>query len=227
MEDEHFQKRQYDDRYKSKSVELKHNNILKKFFLPLGASSKESIYWERQTEYDNNNNILCTDVDKEMDLHIDILFGKRKSFDHKFTENFLISCLEKHKIKKTKHFSRNANEMMITYYVPITHSIKLNKACKVSEFEYANEKNPDNFNNRTNITEENLKTLKYDVCIRNTEYLCDDSYKRYSPEWFYGKDTRPKNSSKSILNQDLKNQVNEYYSNTNFSDINIDEIEKN
>lgn len=143
------------------------------------------------------NNYLCTDFDDELNIYQHIFAENKKIKEIKydktrFSNDTIIEMLEKYKKDKVKKYSRYNNDITTTYTLPVTHSVWINKANKISKDFITDTTQPTNF-------------IKYVVTSKDSHEVFDNSYSgRCSPEWKWSRDPRPKGSGKLQIKKDMK-----------------------
>lgn len=169
----------------------------------------EHVTIERTGQLDSNKNELYTEIDRHLNLYSKIKWGAKIMFNKKEEFDLFFELLDKYKVERNKEFKRTHNMLLYIYSIPVTHFIT----------KYTNDKE---VTQNTNCE----FYIKFCVTFFNDKFTHDDAYHKYSPEWYYGKDTRPKNSPKSVMNIYLKQQIEEYYEDY-YSDMDLESIEDN
>lgn len=164
-----------------------------------------SIKIERIDNPVSENKYYCTEFERELEIYNDIL-KEIKEFTQlrNVTNEEVIEVLEKYKTIKQKQFIRKRNETEISYFLPITHIVWINKANKISQQDIPEEILSDS-DNKNNDKKAKFNTVEYKVTYADKDYAYDSNFNgRYSPEWRWSKDPRPRGSGKKDIKKELK-----------------------
>lgn len=163
---------------------------------------------ERVDNPKENNKYFCSDFDEDMDIYGQIFNERKMNNEIKYDKNEksndeIIQLLEKYKKNKTKEFNRRYNETKLSYFLPITHSAWINKANKVSKEDFS-ESLPEDYEDYRESVKMKFNTIEYKVSYKDSNECFENSFGRYSPEWNWSKDPRPKGSGKRQIKQDMR-----------------------
>ena len=126
----------------------------------------------------------------------EIIYDKTKFDNKKITE-----ILETHKKEKRTNYIKRSQETTLTYVLPVTHIVWINKSNTYSK-QYVDELKETELERMKSCK---LDIVSYTVTYRDTYEAIDNSYNgRYSPTYNWSKDPRPKGSGKRQIKKDMR-----------------------